>query len=133
ISAQGPWNTPLQIMAQGCAFALAAGNTLVVKSSADAPRSLLGLGPLSDKAGFPPGVLNFVTGLGPVIGPELTTHPLISKVIFTGSPEAGKIVAAQAAARLVPLVLELGGKSPNIVFDDADLDAAAAGVVGGFT
>ena len=119
-------------MAQPVAPALAAGNTVVVKPSELAPRSILELASLFAAAGFPPGVFNVVTGLGPVVGAALCAHPRIAKLTFTGSPGAGRLVAAQAAQRLVPVTMELGGKSANIVFPDADLDAAAAAVAGGF-
>ncbi|HEX3462049.1 MAG TPA: aldehyde dehydrogenase family protein [Acidimicrobiales bacterium] len=133
LGVQVPWNTPLQIMGQSCAPALAAGNVLVVKPSEYASCSVLEFGQLADEAGFPPGVVNIVTGLGPVVGAAVSNHPDVRKIIFTGSPEAGRIVAGQGAARLVPVILELGGKSPNIVFDDADLDRASASIVSGIT
>lgn len=132
IGVQTPWNTPGILMAQPVASALAAGNTVVVKPSELAPRSILELASLFAAAGFPPGVFNVVTGLGPVVGAALCAHPRIAKLTFTGSPAAGRLVAAQAAQRLVPVTMELGGKSANIVFPDADLDAAAAAVAGGF-
>ena len=132
IGVQTPWNTPGILMAQPVAPALAAGNTVVVKPSELAPLSILELAELFTAAGFPPGVFNVVTGLGPVVGAALCAHPRIAKLAFTGSPEAGRLVAAQAAKRLVPVTMELGGKSANIVFPDADLDAAAAAVAGGF-
>jgi acyl-CoA reductase-like NAD-dependent aldehyde dehydrogenase len=132
IGVQTPWNTPGILMAQPVAPALAAGNAVVVKPSELAPSSILELAALFHDAGFPPGVFNVVTGLGEVVGAELCRHPRVGKVTFTGSPAAGRLVAAQAAARLVPVTMELGGKSANIVFADADLDAAAASVAAGF-
>jgi aldehyde dehydrogenase (NAD+) len=132
IGVQTPWNTPGILMAQPVAPALAAGNTVVVKPSELAPRSILELASLFAAAGFPPGVFNVVTGLGPVVGAALCAHPRIAKLTFTGSPGAGRLVAAQAAQRLVPVTMELGGKSANIVFPDADIDAAAVAVAGGF-
>ena len=132
IGVQTPWNTPGVLMAQPVAPALAAGNTVVVKPSELAPSSILELASLFAAAGFPPGVFNVVTGLGPVVGAALCAHPRVAKLTFTGSPAAGRLVAAQAAQRLVPVTMELGGKSANIVFADADLDSAAAAVAAGF-
>jgi len=132
IGVQTPWNTPGILMAQPVAPALAAGNTIVVKPSELAPSSILELASLFEAAGFPPGVFNVVTGLGPVVGAALCAHPRVAKLTFTGSPAAGRLVAAQAAQRLVPVTMELGGKSANIVFPDADLDSAAAAVAAGF-
>jgi aldehyde dehydrogenase (NAD+) len=132
IGVQTPWNTPGILMAQPVAPALAAGNTVVVKPSELAPASILELASLFEAAGFPPGVFNVVTGLGPVVGAALCGHPRVAKLTFTGSPAAGRLVAAQAAQRLVPVTMELGGKSANIVFPDADLDSAAAAVAAGF-
>jgi acyl-CoA reductase-like NAD-dependent aldehyde dehydrogenase len=132
IGVQTPWNTPGILMAQPVAPALAAGNTVVVKPSELAPLSILELASLFEAAGFPPGVFNVVTGLGPVVGAALCSHPRVAKLTFTGSPAAGRLVAAQAAQRLVPVTMELGGKSANIVFPDADLDSAAAAAAAGF-
>jgi acyl-CoA reductase-like NAD-dependent aldehyde dehydrogenase len=132
IGVQTPWNTPGVLMAQPVAPALAAGNTVVVKPSELAPSSILELASLFAAAGFPPGVFNVVTGLGPVVGAALCSHPRVAKLTFTGSPAAGRLVAVQAAQRLVPVTMELGGKSANIVFPDADLDSAAAAVAAGF-
>jgi acyl-CoA reductase-like NAD-dependent aldehyde dehydrogenase len=132
IGVQTPWNTPGVLMAQPVAPALAAGNTIVVKPSELAPSSILELASLFEAAGFPSGVFNVVTGLGPVVGAALCAHPRVAKLTFTGSPAAGRLVAAQAAERLVPVTMELGGKSANVVFPDADLDAAAAAVAAGF-
>jgi acyl-CoA reductase-like NAD-dependent aldehyde dehydrogenase len=132
IGVQTPWNTPGILMAQPVAPALAAGNTVVVKPSELAPSSILELAALFAAAGFPPGVFNVVTGLGPVVGAALCAHPRVAKLTFTGSPAAGRLVAAQAAQRLIPVTMELGGKSANIVFPDADLDSAAAAIAAGF-
>jgi acyl-CoA reductase-like NAD-dependent aldehyde dehydrogenase len=96
------------------------------------PSSILEFAALIEQAGFPPGVFNVVTGLGPVVGSALCSHPGVDKLTFTGSPAAGRLVAAQAAVRLVPVTMELGGKSANLVFPDADLDAAAQAVAAGF-
>ena len=133
VGVQLPWNTPSVILAQAAAPALAAGNTLVIKPSEFAPVSTLELAKLTEEAGFPPGVFNVVTGMGAVVGAALCNNTGIDKIAFTGSPEAGRLVASQAAQHLIPAVLELGGKSPNIVFADADIDKAAAGVLAGFT
>jgi aldehyde dehydrogenase (NAD+) len=133
VAIQTPWNTPGMLFAQPAASALAAGNTVVVKPSELAPLSTLELAALTHHAGFPAGVVNIVTGLGPVVGAALSSHPGTDQIVFIGSPAAGRIVAAQAAQHLAPAVLELGGKSANIVFADADLDRAAAGVAAGFT
>jgi acyl-CoA reductase-like NAD-dependent aldehyde dehydrogenase len=133
IGVQTPWNTPGILMAQPVAPALAAGNTIIVKPSELAPSSVLELAALIDEASFPPGVFNVVTGLGEVVGAALCSHPGVDKLTFTGSPAAGRLVAAQAATRLAPVTMELGGKSANLVFADADLDAAVAAVTAGFT
>jgi acyl-CoA reductase-like NAD-dependent aldehyde dehydrogenase len=133
IGIQTPWNTPGVILAQSASSALAAGNTVVVKPSEVAPLSTLAIAELAHEAGFPPGVFNVVTGFGPVVGARLCAHPDVAKLVFTGSPEGGRIVARQAADRLVPVVMELGGKSANVVFADADIERAAAAVAAGFT
>jgi acyl-CoA reductase-like NAD-dependent aldehyde dehydrogenase len=133
VAIQTPWNTPGMLFAQPAASALAAGNTVVVKPSEFAPRSTLELAALAGEAGFPPGVLNVVTGLGPAVGAALSSHADVAQIVFIGSPTAGRVVAEQAARLLVPVIMELGGKSANIVFADADLDRAALGVVAGFT
>tara|TARA_B100001059_G_scaffold103161_1_gene102985 strand:- start:1595 stop:3046 length:1452 start_codon:yes stop_codon:yes gene_type:complete len=133
IAVQLPWNTPSVILAQAAAPALAAGNTLVIKPSEFAAASTLEFAKLADQAGFPAGVINVVTGMGAVVGAALCNNSDIDKIAFTGSPEAGRLVARQAADYLIPSVLELGGKSPNIVFEDAHLDRACEGVLAGFT
>lgn len=133
VGIQTPWNTPGVLLAQMAGSALAAGNTIVVKPSEVAPCSLLEFARIVHSVGFPPGVINIVTGLGPVVGAALCEHPLVAKLTLTGGPEAGVLVASQAALRLVPVVMELGGKSASIVFEDADLDFVAAGLVAGFT
>jgi aldehyde dehydrogenase (NAD+) len=133
IGIQTPWNTPGVLLAQAAAPALAAGNTVVVKPSEQAPVSTLKIAELVHQAGFPPGVFNVVIGFGSTVGAALCTHPGVRKLVFTGSPEAGALIASLAAQRLVPVTMELGGKSANIVFADADLDAAALGVAQGFT
>ncbi|WP_433502989.1 aldehyde dehydrogenase family protein [Pseudonocardia halophobica] len=133
IGIQTPWNTPSVLLAQTASMALAGGNAIVVKPSELAPCSILELGKLVEEVGFPAGVFNIVTGLGPVVGEALGTHPRVAKLALTGGPEAGRLVASQAAARLVPTMMELGGKSANIVFADVDLDEVAPELVLGFT
>jgi aldehyde dehydrogenase (NAD+) len=123
-----PWNYPLQIGARGAAPALAAGCSVICKPSSEAPLTAIRLGRLGVEAGIPPGVFNVVPGRGSVVGDHLVGHPGIDQVTFTGSVETGIHVMRTAAAQVHPVVLELGGKSPNLVFADADLDAAAIGV-----
>ncbi|HEY5861536.1 MAG TPA: aldehyde dehydrogenase family protein, partial [Casimicrobiaceae bacterium] len=119
-----PWNYPLQIFGRSVGGALAAGNACVVKPAEDACLSLLRVAELAAAAGLPEGTLNIVTGLGTEAGAALAAHAGIRHVSFTGSPATGTAVAAAAAQRHCPVTLELGGKSPQIVFADADLDAA---------
>jgi aldehyde dehydrogenase (NAD+) len=123
-----PWNYPIQIGARGVAPALAAGCTVVLKPAEDAPMTALRLGEIALASGVPPGVLNVVPGIGPEAGAALASDPDINQVTFTGSIEVGILVAKMAADNIVPVVMELGGKSPNIVFADADLDRTVAGV-----
>jgi aldehyde dehydrogenase (NAD+) len=123
-----PWNYPIQIGARGVAPALAAGCTIVLKPSSEAPMTALRLGEIGLACGLPPGVLNVVPGTGSEAGVALASHPDINQLTFTGSVEVGVQVAKLAAENVVPVVMELGGKSPNVVFADADLDLAAAGV-----
>jgi len=118
-----PWNYPLQIFGRSVGGALAAGNACVVKPAEDACLSLLRLAELAAEVGFPPGAVNIVTGYGHEAGDALTRHPGIDHISFTGSPRIGVLVTQVAAERHVPVTLELGGKSPQIVFGDADLDA----------
>jgi len=119
-----PWNYPLQIFGRSIGAALATGNACVVKPAEDACLSLLRVAELAAEAGLPEGALNLVTGLGREAGAALVEHPGIAYISFTGSPATGAWVAATAAQRHCPVTLELGGKSPQIVFADADLDAA---------
>lgn len=129
-----PWNAPINQAARGIAPAIAAGNTVVAKPSEFTSVALLQLARLCvEKAGLPVGVLNVVTGYGHEAGDALIRHPGIRKVAFTGSVRTGRAVGHVAAERIIPVTLELGGKSANIVFADADLDAAAAGAVRAFT
>ncbi|MEV0297578.1 aldehyde dehydrogenase family protein [Nocardia sp. NPDC050710] len=123
-----PWNFPLLMTAWKIAPALAAGNTVVLKPAEQTPLTALLLGELFEEAGFPPGVVNIVTGYGDA-GAALTAHPDVDKVAFTGSTEVGKLVVDAAKGNLKKVSLELGGKSPNIVFADADLDLAVTGSV----
>jgi acyl-CoA reductase-like NAD-dependent aldehyde dehydrogenase len=123
-----PWNYPIQIGARGVAPALAAGCTVVLKPSSEAPMTALRLGEIALECGLPPGVLNVVPGSGAEAGTALASHPDINQLTFTGSVSVGVEVARMAAANVVPVVMELGGKSPNIVFADADLDLATQGV-----
>ncbi|WP_214407393.1 aldehyde dehydrogenase [Pseudonocardia lacus] len=131
VAAITPWNSPLLLMTWKLAPALAAGCTVVVKPSEHAPASTLGFAELVTRAGFPPGVVNVVTGLSRETGAALASHPGVDKVAFTGSTATGRAVARAAAENLNPVTLELGGKSPQVVFPDADLAAAANGVVAG--
>jgi len=124
------WNSPMQLLANKLAPALAAGNTVVVKPSEHASVTTLELGKLVEKAGFPDGVVNIVTGNGRV-GDFLTRSPSVEKISFTGGPQTGRIIASNASQNLVPTTLELGGKSPNIVFADANLERAINGAVAG--
>jgi acyl-CoA reductase-like NAD-dependent aldehyde dehydrogenase len=125
-----PWNSPVLLLLYAMGPALAAGNTIVVKPSEHASASIIETLHLAEEAGFPPGVFNVVTGMGET-GAALVDHPGVAKIAFTGSEGTGKRIAAAAGARLAPVTLELGGKSPNIVFADAALDAAEAGVLAG--
>ncbi len=131
VAAITPWNSPLLLMSWKLAPALAAGCTVVVKPSEHSPVSTLAFVELVTEAGFPPGVVNVVTGLSREVGASLAGHPGVDKVAFTGSTATGRAVAKAAAENLNKVTLELGGKSPQIVFPDADLAAAANGLVAG--
>jgi acyl-CoA reductase-like NAD-dependent aldehyde dehydrogenase len=131
VAAITPWNSPLLLMSWKLAPALAAGCTVVVKPSEHSPVSTLAFAELVTEAGFPPGVVNVVTGLSRETGAALAAHPGVDKVAFTGSTATGRAVARAAAENVHRVTLELGGKSPQIVFPDADLQAAANGVVAG--
>jgi aldehyde dehydrogenase (NAD+) len=122
-----PWNFPLLMVAWKWGPALATGNTIVMKPAEQTPLSCLRLAELALEAGFPPGVINVVPGYGPTAGAALVKHPQVDKIAFTGEGLTAKIIMREAADTLKRLTFELGGKSPNIVFADADLDAAAAG------
>ena len=131
VAAITAWNSPLLLLHFKLTPALAAGCTFVVKPAEQTSVSTLRFAALLAEAGFPDGVLNVVTGDGPVVGSALARHPGVDKVSFTGSTATGISVARDAAEHLAPVSLELGGKSANIIFDDADVDAAVNGVVAG--
>jgi len=131
VAAITAWNSPLQFVASKLAPALATGNTVVIKPSEHASVTTLEFARLVEEAGFPPGVVNVVTGLGATTGQALVSHPLVNKVSVTGGVETGRRVARAAAENIVDGVYELGGKSANIVFADADLEAAVPGAVAG--
>ncbi|MBI5597739.1 MAG: aldehyde dehydrogenase family protein [Elusimicrobia bacterium] len=123
-----PWNFPLLMAVERLAPALACGNTVVLKPAEQTPLSALRLGELIGEAGLPPGAVNIVPGFGPTAGAALAAHMGVDKISFTGSTEVGREVVKASAGNLKKVSLELGGKSPNIVFEDADLDAAAKGM-----
>lgn len=124
-----PWNFPAAMITRKCAPALAAGCPMIVKPADQTPLTALALAELAARAGIPKGVFNVVTGEAAVIGPELTSNPIIRKLSFTGSTAVGKLLMAQCASTVKKLSLELGGNAPFIVFDDADLDAAVQGAM----
>ncbi len=125
-----PWNVPMMLMALKIAPALVAGNSVIVKSAEEAPLAVLRACQIMASV-LPAGTLNILSGFGPECGAPLVSHPVVKKVTFTGSVETGKIVARAAADKLIPVTLELGGKSPMIVCKDADLDRAVAGAIAG--
>jgi acyl-CoA reductase-like NAD-dependent aldehyde dehydrogenase len=131
VAALVPWNSPLLLTAWKLAPALAAGNTVVLKPSEFTSASLLEFMKLVEEAGFPKGVINVITGFGPESGAPLVEHPLVAKITFTGSDATGQKIYEAAARGLKRVSLELGGKSPNIVFEDADLDNAVKGAISG--
>lgn len=131
IAAITPWNSPLTMEAQKIAPALAGGNAVIVKPSEVTPTAALEVADIAIDAGLPPGVLNVLTGTGAETGAALINNPGVGLISFTGGTATGRAIARAAADRLVPAVLELGGKSPNIVFADADIDVAIGGVIGG--
>ena len=124
-----PWNYPMQIIGRSVAAALAAGNAVVIKPAEEASLSTLAVAHLAAQAGFPAGAINVVPGLGEEAGAALAAHPGVNHVSFTGSVEVGITVQAAAGRPLAPVTLELGGKSPQLVFDDADIDAALSALV----
>jgi len=131
VGALTAWNSPLLFIAWKCAPAIAAGCAVVIKPSEFTSASALEYAALTREAGFPDGVFNVVAGYGPDAGSALVDHPDVAKITFTGSDATGARIYAQAAKTMKRVTLELGGKSPNIVFDDCNLDKAAAGVVSG--
>lgn len=131
VAAITAWNSPVLMAAYKLGPGLAAGCTFVLKPAEHTALSTLAFVRLSEEAGFPPGVINVVTGDGPNVGEPLVAHPGVNKVAFTGSSSTGIRVATAAAAHLAPVMLELGGKSPQVVFEDADLAKAAEGIAGG--
>ena len=125
------WNSPLLLLAWKLAPALAAGNTAIIKPSEFTSASTLEFMSLVEEAGFPPGVVNCISGMGIEAGAPLVEHPDVSKVAFTGSDVAGQKIYESAAKKIMPVTLELGGKSPNIVFEDADFESAVMGAISG--
>jgi len=131
VAAITPWNSPIASDAQKLAPALAAGNAVVLKPAEVTPLASLALARICEEAGVPPGVLSVLPGKGSIVGDALVRHPLVKKIAFTGGTEVGRGIARLAAEKLMPVSLELGGKSPTIVFADADLDHAVNGVLYG--
>lgn len=131
VAAIVPWNFPLLIAVWKVAPALAMGNTVILKPASQTPLTALALGEMATALGFPPGVLNVITGSGGTAGQAIVDHPGIDKIAFTGDTSTGKGIMKSAADTLKHVTLELGGKSPNIVFADADLDAAVRGATMG--
>src|SRR5213596_3848658 len=126
-----PWNYPLLLASRGIAPALAAGNTVVLKPATLTPLTALRLGELATAAGFPPGVMNVITGPGRSVGEGLANHPAVDSVTFTGSTETGKQLLRVVADRVIPTTLELGGKNPQVVLPDAKMDRAVKGALWG--
>ena len=126
-----PWNSQMLLTAVKLAPALAMGNTVVIKASELAPVTLLEFGKLIEKTGIPKGVINIITGLGEPCGKALTTHPLVERIAFTGGPETAKHIIKNSSENLSQVSLELGGKSPVVVFDDADQENALNGITAG--
>jgi phenylacetaldehyde dehydrogenase len=131
VAAIVPWNFPLAGAAWKVAPALACGNTVILKPSEETPLTALKLGRLAEEAGFPPGVLNIVPGSGDIAGAALVRDPRVNKISFTGSTATGQEIVKAAADNLTRVALELGGKSPHVIFADADLDAAIEGAAAG--
>ncbi len=131
VAAIVPWNSQMFLTATKLGPALAAGNTVVIKASEDGPAPLLHFAKLVHEAGFPAGVVSIITGFGADCGQVLTSHPLVARVAFTGGPETARHVVRNTAENFAVTTLELGGKSPVIVFDDANLDSALNGVIAG--
>ena len=131
VAAIVPWNSQLFLVAVKVGPALAAGNTIVLKASEHASAAMLEFGELIEEAGFPPGVVNIVTGHGEPCGKALTSHPLVARISFTGGPNAARHVLYNSAENFAEVSLELGGKSPFIVFEDANIESAVNGSVAG--
>jgi len=131
VAAITPWNSPIMAEAQKVAPALAAGNAVILKPSEETPQLALELARICAEAGLPEGLLTVLPGYGEDVGAALVKHPGVRMVSFTGGTETGRAIATIAGQRLIPVGLELGGKSPHIVFEDADFDKAVAGVVSG--
>lgn len=131
VAAVVPWNSQLFLVAVKIGPALAAGNTVVLKASEHASAAMLEFGQLIEAAGFPPGVVNIVSGHGDPCGKALTSHPLVARISFTGGPGAARHVLYNSAENFAEVSLELGGKSPFIVFDDADIESAVNGSIAG--
>jgi succinate-semialdehyde dehydrogenase/glutarate-semialdehyde dehydrogenase len=129
VAAITPWNFPVAMITRKCAPALAAGCPVVIKPASQTPFSALALAELADRAGFPAGVINVITGAASAIGGELTSNPIVRKLSFTGSTEIGKLLMEQCAGTVKKVSMELGGNAPFLVFDDADLDAAVEGAM----
>ncbi|MGV9678521.1 aldehyde dehydrogenase family protein [Nocardia sp. NPDC003482] len=133
VGAITPWNAPICANVWKIAPVLAAGNTMILKPAEQTPLTALRLGELGMEAGLPPGVLNILTGFGPGAGSSISEHPGIDKITFTGSVETGRRILHASAGNLKRVTLELGGKSPNIVFPDADMEGALANSLAGFS
>jgi acyl-CoA reductase-like NAD-dependent aldehyde dehydrogenase len=131
VAAIVPWNSQLFLVAVKLGPALAAGNTVVLKASEHASAAMLEFGKLVEQAGFPPGVVNIVTGFGEPCGRTLTSHPMVARVSFTGGPETARHIVRNSAENFAEVSLELGGKSPFMVFEDADLESAVNGQMAG--
>jgi len=131
VAAVVPWNAQMFLTATKLGPALAAGNTVVLKASEMAPAPMFEFAKIVEQAGFPPGVVNVITGYGEPCGRLLTSHPDVARVAFTGGPEAGRHIVRNSAENFAVVSLELGGKSPIIVFEDADLESAVNGVIAG--
>ncbi|MBL8584569.1 MAG: aldehyde dehydrogenase family protein, partial [Rhizobiaceae bacterium] len=131
VAAIVPWNSQLFLVAVKIGPALAAGNTVVLKASEHASAAMLEFGELVAEAGFPAGVVNIVTGHGDPCGRVLTAHPLVARISFTGGPSAARQIVTNSAENFAEVSLELGGKSPFIVFDDADIESAVNGSIAG--
>jgi len=131
VAAIVPWNSQLMLTAVKIAPALAAGNAVVLKASEHGPAPLLELATLCEEAGFPAGAINVITGLGDPCGARLTSHPLVARIAFTGGPGTARHVVRNSAENFASVSLELGGKSPIVVFDDADIDSAVNGIIAG--